>query len=225
MQRRKYLAALGSLAAGGAAIGGTGAFSIVRADRSLNATTAGDSAAYLGFDPSTSVYATGGGSQMTLQFNGANGGQNGSGLNRNADSRFDNVFRIVNQGTNPISVEVADDPNTIGFASDSPLTLFHSDGPSDEVAPGFSDENGDPFYAFPNTPNPEGEFNYGPDSKLLTLDVGADAYIHMNFYLRDSNITDGTNKSINTSPSAIPDLLGFYAQGNSLSNGSGYSSP
>lgn len=160
---------------------------------------------------------------MQLNFNGS-GGQNGDGLNANADSRFDNVFRITNQGTNPISVEVSDDPDTIGFTSDSPLTLFHSDGPSDEVASGFSDENGDPFFAFPNTPNPEGAFSYGPSSKLLTLDPGADAYIHMTFYLRESSLTDGTNVSINTSPSAIPDILGFYAQGNTLSSGSGYTS-
>lgn len=58
MERRKFLFGIGTVAAGGAAAMGTGAFSAVEADRSLNVETAGDQGAYLGIDASVSEYAT-----------------------------------------------------------------------------------------------------------------------------------------------------------------------
>jgi hypothetical protein len=215
MRRRKVLAGLGSLAAGGAAAMGTGAFTVVRADRSLNVGVVGDQSAYLGFDPTISPYASQPNNQIVFEY-GSNG-QGGAGLNANADSRFDNVFRIINQGTNTIDVIPSDDINSINWASDSPLTMYHSDdektGTDWTGLTAFdNDPNPDDYM-----PNPEGQngAGYGADSSLLQLEPGSDAYVHMQFYLRDSNLTDGSISgvdAINTSASAIPDTIGFYAR-------------
>jgi hypothetical protein len=53
MQRRKYLAALGSLAASGAAVMGTGAFAGIRANRNVSANVASDDKALLALRDAT----------------------------------------------------------------------------------------------------------------------------------------------------------------------------
>jgi hypothetical protein len=104
MQRRKYLAALGSLAAGGAAIGGTGAFTSVQAQRTVETAVVGDSNAYLALEPIDSRASLDGEGQLEINFDESNNGA--LGLNRDARTAFTDLFRIRNQGDDPAYVGV-----------------------------------------------------------------------------------------------------------------------
>jgi hypothetical protein len=106
MNRRKYLATLGSLAAGSAATIGTGAFTSVSAERSVNVSVAGDKKAFLGLKPTSEpngVFASVQGGTLTLDFSETTD-VGGSGLGTDSVYEFDDVFRITNQGTQPVYV-------------------------------------------------------------------------------------------------------------------------
>ncbi|MFC7131943.1 MULTISPECIES: hypothetical protein [Salinibaculum] len=98
MERRKFLIGMGSLAAGGAAAMGTGAFSTVRADRDMTINTVNDEYAFLKLidNPDYSDMITDTGSnQLALTFDK---------LNLDAYTEFADLFRIANQGTKPARV-------------------------------------------------------------------------------------------------------------------------
>jgi hypothetical protein len=99
MQRRKYLAALGSLAAGGAAIGGTGAFTSSLNERSVKVDVVGDPNGYLGITP-TDERASLQNGQLYLNFSGSLNGA--TGLNPNSRTAFHDLFEIRNQGSNRV---------------------------------------------------------------------------------------------------------------------------
>jgi hypothetical protein len=105
MQRRKLLAAMGTVAAGGAATVGTGAFSYTQAERGIDVDVAGDSEAYLAFR-ADGDHAEVNDGQLELYFDGSNA--TGKGINGNAYQFFRNVFSIENQGTNPVTVFLSD---------------------------------------------------------------------------------------------------------------------
>ena len=108
MQRREYIAALGSLAAGGAAIGGTGAFTSVEATRSVNVNVVGDASAYLSLTSPTGLknsnYASVSNGQLTLNFDG--NGEGGTGVNIDAVSTFDEVFKMTNNGPHDLDITI-----------------------------------------------------------------------------------------------------------------------
>jgi hypothetical protein len=200
MQRRKYLAALGSLAAGGAAIGGTGAFAVSTVDRSISVNTAGDGSAYMGFNPTSDYAYIRSGGKFTLEFDS---------LNQDANTAFRNVFQITNNGSNDLQFQLIDGRSTdspngfIGFPDNSPMTLSWSD----EADEGTSWSN---LNAFPNSPIPlDGDPGTSPTSSPLKLGSGNSAYVHVDFWLDndDVRVTD----EINTSLGAVPDEIGFYA--------------
>ncbi|WP_324663588.1 hypothetical protein [Haloarcula sediminis] len=206
MNRRKFLIGAGSLAAGSAAAMGTGAFSIVSASRTLNVNVAGDRQAYLGLDPTISQYASINSSgQMELEFDGSNG-QNGAGLNDEATSLFQNVFKITNNGTDSINVVVNGLDTDAGGDGNGvdPLAVYWTSSEVDENSPGYGEMN-----VMNGSPNPLGDESYGTSASLLTLDSGDSAYIHLEFYLSDSS----TFSDVKTDPSDIPGELGLYAQG------------
>lgn len=95
MQRRKFLATVGSLTAASAAAIGTGAFSSVTASRAITVQVKGDSNAYLGIsgDPDYTSETDG-----TLEIN-LDGNGNGSGLNGDATTEFADLLTVSNQGT------------------------------------------------------------------------------------------------------------------------------
>jgi hypothetical protein len=123
MQRRKYLAAIGSLAAGGAAITGSGAFSSVSADRDMTVNVADDANAFLSFEltgQANSDYAQiTGSSDNTLEIaldgsiTDSDGNPEGSGVNNDAYTLIRDIFKITNQGTSTVYVGVdgSDLPN------------------------------------------------------------------------------------------------------------------
>jgi hypothetical protein len=110
MQRRKYLAALGSLAAGGAAIGGTGAFTQVSANRGVGVNLANDNNAYLALKSSSNrnrndeyvVYENDG--TLSIDMTSNNPNLQGNGINDDAVTIIRDMFDIVNQGPNPVFV-------------------------------------------------------------------------------------------------------------------------
>jgi len=108
------LAGLGSLAAGSAAVVGTGAFDKVRAEgRSVSVNVAEDSNALLGLDASTGQYSElasyEGNGQITVDVSGMNTAANG--VNTNARTYLFDIFRVRNQGKDPAIVYV--DPNSV----------------------------------------------------------------------------------------------------------------
>jgi hypothetical protein len=145
MQRRKFIAGIGSLAAGGAAAMGTGAFTTARTgNRGVSVTTEDDSDSFLAIFPSTAEEAasgpepgksangryaaeTGNPGTLELQFNEKSRGTfpTGDGINEGSVYEFDDVFRIrndsaVNGGpTGPTEVDIflnaSDAPEGVDF--------------------------------------------------------------------------------------------------------------
>ncbi|MFC4359778.1 hypothetical protein ACFO0N_17675 [Halobium salinum] len=117
MERRKFMLGMGSLAAGGAAAMGTGAFSSVSASRGMNVNVSSDENAYLQIkgDPDYTSQTNG-----TLQVDIQNNGR-GSGLNGNATTEFTDLLLVRNQGTenvlvwlnlNDLNAQIGPDPST-----------------------------------------------------------------------------------------------------------------
>lgn len=104
MQRRKMLAALGSVAIGGATAVSTGAFTSVQAQRSVQVSTATDANAFLGLDATGGRATTDGDGQLVLDFDGSDNGA--QGLNPDARTAFTDLFEITNQGNNDVLVAI-----------------------------------------------------------------------------------------------------------------------
>jgi hypothetical protein len=111
MQRRKFLIGAGSAAVGTSALVGSGAVSSMVAGRSLKVNIADDSNAYVKFDtdlgnsPDNNYeYAEidEDSGELEIDFNENNAG--GEGVNPNAETYFDDVFAIKNQGTEDLEV-------------------------------------------------------------------------------------------------------------------------
>jgi hypothetical protein len=103
MRRRKYLAAVGSLAAGGAAMMGTGAFTSTQADRTLVVETAGDADAFLSLEaqpnsPNADAYVTEE-SNGTIRIEAKTTPNGGSGVNKEATTIIRDLIQVKNQGT------------------------------------------------------------------------------------------------------------------------------
>ena len=109
MQRRKFVAGLGALVSGSAAAVGTGAFTSVTADRSVDVEVAGDSNAYLQLEkisgePNSQQYVNVDSGEVSFDFSDGNndvaGG--GSGFNPDAVTEVENLLRVGNQGTQEV---------------------------------------------------------------------------------------------------------------------------
>ncbi len=99
MKRRKLLAGLGSLAAGGAAAMGTNAFAVEAFDRDARGEIVNDADAYLSLEPGQ--YSTTNTSDGELDINLDR-------LNQNARTVLEDVFYIRNTGSGSVVVSVND---------------------------------------------------------------------------------------------------------------------
>lgn len=106
MQRRKFIAGLGSLAAAGAAGIGTGAFTSVSAQRNVSVQLAEDSNAFLKLEPGTSGLVTDNGDGLLdINIDGTNAAGTGANMNAvteigdPADPANEHAFAVKNQGT------------------------------------------------------------------------------------------------------------------------------
>jgi hypothetical protein len=111
--RRKFLIGVGSLAAGSAAAVGSGAFTSVQAERSVSVDVADDSDAYLAFDDSNSTNGAYAGVEDdgSVYVDLGDNSVDGSGLNTDALTQINDIFRVKNQGTQGVLVYV--DPDSI----------------------------------------------------------------------------------------------------------------
>jgi hypothetical protein len=140
--RRKFLAGLGALASGSAAAIGTGAFTSVEADRTVNVAVADDASAYLSLDDidssPNSEYVDTSSEEIVLNLNSTNSG--GSGFNANAETRIDDLIQVANQGTQTINVWVTlsggstfDDDTLYFYPGDTTDTALNDgEGDSDD---------------------------------------------------------------------------------------------
>ena len=118
MQRRKFLAGMGSLAAGSAAAVGTGAFTFVEAGRGVTVQTTGDDSAYLKLD-GDNEYVTDNSGELTIDLGGTSGnGNGGSAFNYDAATRVQGVVTVVNQGPNGLSVSLEGDGGNVSVVGD-----------------------------------------------------------------------------------------------------------
>jgi hypothetical protein len=137
MQRRQFIAGLGA-AASGSALVGTGAFSSVTASRTVSVTVANESQAYLGIQASNgsngyfSSNQSAANGELALDFNDEISDISGSGVGVGQDSQyeFDDVFRVVNQGTQDTYVQVDDVSYDSG---DVTLQFYVRDGSGNRV--------------------------------------------------------------------------------------------
>lgn len=118
MNRRNVLVGLGTIVAGGGAALGTGAFSQVEADRTANIEVTDDAAAFLALevhtnrDPETGFVQASNGTdadgnqQGEIEFHFDGTGTDGEGLNDSAETYFDNLITITNNGTNDVTISI-----------------------------------------------------------------------------------------------------------------------
>ncbi|ARS90298.1 DUF1102 domain-containing protein [Natrarchaeobaculum aegyptiacum] len=167
MERRKFMIGVGSTAIGASALVGASAFSVVSADRDLEVDVADDASAFLALEPE-SDYATTDNGQIQLDFTNSDYGADG--LNENADTRFDAVFSVKNQGSQTINLYVSDDHESArGWGENNPLGMFWSESEEFDAV------------MLPDSANPEGF-----DSESPELGPGDEIFVHMIFYLRDA---------------------------------------
>lgn len=125
MQRRKFIAGVGSLAAAGAAGIGTGAFSSVQADRGIDIDVTGDASAFLSFEktdnPNADYVSIGEDGTISLEFDGSHASGNSNvdagnveGLNADSFTQIGELFNITNRGTQDIFVYMLQDPDGDG---------------------------------------------------------------------------------------------------------------
>jgi hypothetical protein len=111
MKRRTLLAGIGWSAATG--VIGTGAFTSVSADRSVSVEIANDSSAYLAMSAvpgsGNSAYVETQNGEFSADFSDSNDDLLGDGVNPNAVTAIADLFRIENQGTQPVYVWLAED--------------------------------------------------------------------------------------------------------------------
>jgi hypothetical protein len=190
MQRRKFIAGLGSLAAAGAAGIGTGAFTNVSATRTVNVSTTGDTGAYLQMDPSVGANSTYSG----WDSDGDEVVVNLDSVNKDAKSNFYELFQVTNQGTQDVVVYVNPEPGN-GVTPVSVTAEAASDNSSAREFPSPGSGDGDVYI----DPQATGMPNEG-DTFSLTGVYGSSMPYKI---LNDRTSIDpstGTSNSGNTDP-------------------------
>jgi hypothetical protein len=92
--------------AGGGALIGTGAFTTVEAERTVNVETAGDASAFLSLTPARSNgnFVDNSSDTIEIDLNGTDSNDgDASGLNQNARTRFADLVQVGNNGTQAIT--------------------------------------------------------------------------------------------------------------------------
>lgn len=205
MERRKFIIGLGSLTAGGAAAMGTGAFSTAWTNRNVEAQIAVDSSAYLGLEDQ-SEYALLDGNKLALNFAGGTPGQNGDGLNEDANTRFFNVFSIRNNGTNDVSITASDNPDVADQWDSSGFVLYWSADEVDESG-GAGLANRDALHDVDDISDPSG---VGPNRVIPRIGPGERIWVHPAFFL-------GPTTGDNTLADDVPNQIGFYVTRTNIS--------
>jgi hypothetical protein len=172
MQRRKFIAAMGSLTAAGAAGLGTGAFTSVEADRQVDVQVASDANAYLGLDNSganNDAYFDASGDEYAVNFAGS--GNSGTGVNPNADTVAESVFTIENQGTQEVTVSLSGSGDISVQGQGTEVSAPSSNG----INASLDDNDGDATLGVGESIDVDFAINSGTSDLDGTLTIEADA--------------------------------------------------
>ena len=155
MNRRKFIIGAAGTALGGSALVGSGAFSSVEADRGVEVAVADDSAAFLALEPGeeNGEYARETGGTLELSFDG-DADVAGNGFNTDATTLIGDIFRIRNQGTQDVMVNLtapedfpdqkfAEPPGPVAFAETGDSLSF--DPEEAVIIFSLGDDPGPPF--------------------------------------------------------------------------------
>ena len=119
--RRKWVAALGLVAVMTGVVFGTGAFTQVQAERTVDVNVADDSNAFLGIYETTGNYTqldAGPTSAQTAEIVlNDSSSANGIGVNDNAVTTIDSVLNISNQGTQEVRISVENAPQGVNLTN------------------------------------------------------------------------------------------------------------
>ena len=209
---------MGSLAAGGAAAMGTGAFTSVEANRSVTVNTAGDASAYLAMKPDSgpngdyAQWAGDGSETLTLDFSNSNNDVDGggAGVNNKAKFRADRVFTITNQGTQDVWV----------WFDDADAGSEYDNSPANDVVgyPGSTDGPFDIWFYHFGARSPEqaldgaaGYVNLGPgDSSRIGVAINTDNGAGLGEYTVPVNmIASDTRPDDKPTPEGVDNKSGF----------------
>jgi hypothetical protein len=228
MRRRKYIAAMGSLAAGGAAALGTGAVETISTDRGLSVDVAGDASAYLGIQPNdqSQFVQVGNNSKLVSLDFATNSGNNGQGVNNEGSTEARPAFTLRNQGNRDMYVAILNplrnnnikkgETNNTGFAGNVNVPAgidfqFAASTkvpryPNDEV--GLIDRNG----------APQSSNNFGAPSDPRTISRRAGASSSYNVVdLNDTGYIEiPTGKSVPITTRVVTD--GFDVKNDAVPN-------
>ncbi|TKX72912.1 hypothetical protein EXE46_15115 [Halorubrum sp. GN11_10-6_MGM] len=144
MRRRKLLIGIGAAAAGGSAAFGTEAFTSVQAERNVDVSVAGDSSSFVAIQPLSSdnagkyVDTENGDSTVEINLDGDNSGS-GEGVAQDAVTQLEDLFRVVNQGSQPVSVYFEDDSDAVTFRVSGSADALDATGQSLEGADNSAD--------------------------------------------------------------------------------------
>lgn len=173
MERRKFVVGLGALASGTAAAVGTGAFTSVEADRSVDVAVEDDASAYLGLDTSGDAndqYVSGQGSgEIVIDFDDSTNG--GSGVNPNADTVLESVFQIENQGTQEVTVSLTGSGDVSTQNQGTSISAPSSDG----INASLSDDASDATLGTGHSIDVDFAVNSGTSDLSGTLTIDAEA--------------------------------------------------
>jgi len=139
MRRRKLLIGIGAAATGGTAAFGTEAFTSVQAERNVDVNVAGDASSFLALQPTSSEnavkYVDTESSDSTIEINLDGGSQDGgSGVPQDGITKLDDLFSVLNRGSQPVNVYFEDDSDAVTFRSDG--SAIEGAGNSVEVGVG-----------------------------------------------------------------------------------------
>lgn len=117
--KRKWIMALGLVAVMTGVVFGTGAFTQVEADRTVDVDVADDSDALLGIYETTGNYTRvnpgpAGAQTVEIVLNDSSSAT-GIGVNDNAVTTIDSVLNISNQGTQPVDIDVEGGPTGVNL--------------------------------------------------------------------------------------------------------------
>jgi len=186
MERRKFIIGVGSLAAGGAAALGTGAFGSADAGRQASVEVVGDSSAYLRMHEgpnNTEVVTTRSDDELYFDL-GADSGYGGSGINQNGGIEWTDVVTVENAGAQAVWFGVdLEEVKDLSGIEDANM-YAHDDAGSPEYDGQFFDPNGD-YPAKVSTP---------AGNQNTLIDLGPGNSVELSLHIEtNGNTNDGTN--------------------------------
>lgn len=189
MERRKFVIGMGSLAAGGAAALGTGAFGSADAERNARVQVVGDSSAYLQMTEgphTTDVVRQVSDDELSFDL-GADSGHGGSGMNQNGGIEWTDVVTVKNAGAQTVwfGVDLEEVKNLTGI-EDANMYAHHDPG-SPEYDGQFFDPNGD-YPASVSTPA-------GNQNTLIDIAPGNEVRLSLHIETND-NVNSGSEAPI-----------------------------